>query len=191
MLKYLSSFIAVLDANVLFPAPIRDLLLNLACEGLYQPKWSDAIQEEWVRNLLVKRPDLLQSQLSKTVDAMNATFPDANIKGYEKFINGLKLPDPNDRHILAAALKSKSGVIVTFNVKDFPQDYLKNFEIEIQHPDIFVSNLINLDELRANLALTSQVKRLVNPPKTKQEIITTLEKCGLNRSAKLFRENGL
>jgi len=191
MLKYLSSFIAVLDANVLFPAPIRDLLLNLACEGLYQPKWSDAIQEEWVRNLLVKRPDLLQSQLSKTVDAMNATFPDANIKGYEKFINGLKLPDPNDRHILAAALKSKSGVIVTFNVKDFPQDYLKNFEIEIQHPDIFVSNLINLDELRANLALTSQVKRLVNPPKTKQEVITTLEKCGLNRSAKLFRENGL
>ncbi len=191
MLKYLSSFIAVLDANVLFPAPIRDLLLNLACEGLYQPKWSDAIQEEWVRNLLVKRPDLLQSQLSKTVDAMNATFPDANIKGYEKFINGLKLPDPNDRHILAAALKSKSGVIVTFNVKDFPQDYLKNFEIEIQHPDIFVSNLINLDELRANLALTSQVKRLVNPPKTKQEIITTLEKCGLNRSAKLFREKGL
>jgi len=190
-LKYLSSFIAVLDANVLFPAPIRDLLLNLACEGLYQPKWSDAIQEEWVRNLLVKRPDLLQSQLSKTVDAMNATFPDANIKGYEKFINGLKLPDPNDRHILAAALKSKSGVIVTFNVKDFPQDYLKNFEIEIQHPDIFVSNLINLDELRANLALTSQVKRLVNPPKTKQEVITTLEKCGLNRSAKLFRENGL
>jgi hypothetical protein len=133
----------------------------------------------------------LQSQLSKTVDAMNATFPDANIKGYEKFINGLKLPDPNDRHILAAALKSKSGVIVTFNVKDFPQDYLKNFEIEIQHPDIFVSNLINLDELRANLALTSQVKRLVNPPKTKQEVITTLEKCGLNRSAKLFRENGL
>jgi predicted nucleic acid-binding protein len=191
MLKYSSSFIAVLDANVLFPAPIRDLLLNLACEGLYQPKWSDAIQEEWVRNLLVKRPDLLQSQLSKTVDAMNATFPDANIKGYEKFINGLKLPDPNDRHILAAALKSKSGVIVTFNVKDFPQDYLKNFEIEIQHPDIFVSNLINLDELRANLALTSQVKRLVNPPKTKQEVITTLEKCGLNRSAKLFRENGL
>ncbi|MCX6299929.1 MAG: PIN domain-containing protein [Bacteroidetes bacterium] len=188
MLQYSSNFIVVLDANVLFPAPIRDLLMNLACEGLYQPKWSTIIQEEWVRNLLEKRPDLLRSQLSKTVDAMNETFPDANIKGFEELINGLTLPDQNDRHILAAAIRSKSEVIVTFNSKDFPKDYLKNFDIEIQHPDLFVNNLINLDNVKAMNALNNQVKRLVNPSRTNSEVLGTLEKCGLIQSAKIFRE---
>ena len=79
--------IAVLDANVLYPVPIRDLLLSLANEGLFQPKWSSIIQEEWVRNLLLKRPDLSRNKLLKTVDAMNETFPEANITGFEDFFN--------------------------------------------------------------------------------------------------------
>jgi hypothetical protein len=74
---------AILDANVLYPAPIRDLLLNLADVGFYSPKWSDEINDEWVRNLLKNRPDLTEKQLKKTVIAMNNAFEDANIIGYE------------------------------------------------------------------------------------------------------------
>ncbi len=138
MLHYSSNFIVLLDANVLYPAPIRDLLMNLACEGLYKPKWTNSIHEEWVQNLLEKRPDLSHRQLLKTVNAMNETFPDANVTGFEELVNGLTLPDKDDRHILAAAIRSKSEVIVTFNLKDFPNEYLKMYDIEAQNPDLSV-----------------------------------------------------
>jgi predicted nucleic acid-binding protein len=188
MLHYSSNFIVLLDANVLFPAPIRDLLMNLACEGLYQPKWTKTIQEEWVVNLLEKRPDLLHEQLMNAVDAMNETFPDANVLGFESLIEGLSLPDDNDLHVFAAAVRSKSEVIVTFNIKDFPSNYIKEFDIEAQHPDLFITNLINLDNSKAISALNNQVRRLKNPPKTKNEVLDTLEKCGLIKSVKMFRE---
>lgn len=188
MLQYSSNFIVVLDANVLFPAPIRDLLMNLACEGLFQPKWTKNIHEEWILNLLDKRPDLLRHQLMNAVDAMNESFPDANVLGFESLIDGLTLPDDNDRHVFAAAVRSKSEVIVTFNIKDFPNSYLKEFDIEAQHPDLFISNLINLDNSKAMNALDKQVRRLKNPPKTKSEVLDTLEKCGLIETVKIFRE---
>jgi hypothetical protein len=68
---------AVLDANVLYPAPVRDILLHLASEGLYQPKWSDTIQQEWTRSLLAKRPTLKKSSLTNICKWMNIVFPDA------------------------------------------------------------------------------------------------------------------
>lgn len=70
----------VLDACVLYPAPIRDILLSLAAEGLFIAKWSDIIQDEWLRNLLRKRADLKKEQLEQTVKAMNQAFPDANVE---------------------------------------------------------------------------------------------------------------
>ena len=75
----------MLDANVLYPAPLRDYLLHLAGVELYKPKWTKAIQEEWVRNLLENRPDLKKENLVNTRDAMNAAFPDANIFNYEEY----------------------------------------------------------------------------------------------------------
>ena len=180
--------IAVLDANVLYPVPIRDLLLSLANEGLFQPKWSSIIQEEWVRNLLLKRPDLSRNKLLKTVEAMNETFPEANITGFDDIINGLILPDNNDRHIVATAVRSKSELIVTFNTKDFPKKYLDNFGIDILHPDIFISDLIHLDHVKAMNGFNKQVKRLVNPPRSHSQVLDTFENCGLVNSASIFRE---
>lgn len=91
-----SRFIAVLDANVLYPAPIWDYLLRLASLELYKPKWTDEIQGEWLKNLLINRPDLRRENLVITQDAMNSAFPDANITNYEELINGLSLPDSED-----------------------------------------------------------------------------------------------
>lgn len=86
MIIFSSRFTVILDACVLYPAPIRDILLNLADLEIYSPKWSEIIQDEWVRNLLKNRPDLTKTKLRRTVQAMNDAFPDAEIHSFEELI---------------------------------------------------------------------------------------------------------
>jgi predicted nucleic acid-binding protein len=174
----------ILDACVLFPAPIRDLLLHLASEDLYQPKWSDAIQEEWCRNLLLKRPDLNSAQLKRTVKEMNRAFPDANVTDFESKIEGLVLPDRGDLHVLAAAIHCQARILVTFNLKDFPKKQLREFRIEPRHPDNFILDLIDHSPDRVVLAFRNQIKLLRNPPKTETQVLVILEKCGLTKTCK-------
>ena len=176
-------FIAVLDACVLYPVPIRDLLLSLASAGLYTPKWSALIQDEWSRNLLANRPDLNAVQLQRTATMMNLAFPDADVAGYEVFIPTLTLPDPDDRHVLAAALRSQADVIVTTNLKDFPVPYLRTFDVEVQHPDEFVGNLIDLNSTQAVEAFRQQVARLKNPPIAAAQVLDNLRKSSLPATA--------
>ena len=176
-------FIAVLDACVLYPVPIRDLLLSLASAGLYKPKWSALIQDEWRRNLLANRSDLNAAQLQRTVTMMNTAFPDADVEGYEVFIPTLVLPDPDDRHVLAAALRSQADVIVTTNRKDFPVPYLRTFDVEVQHPDEFVGNLIDLNPAKALEAFRQQVARLKNPPIAAAQVLDNLRKSSLPATA--------
>jgi predicted nucleic acid-binding protein len=182
-----SGFAAILDANALYPAPVRDLLLHLASTGLYKPKWTDKIHEEWIRSLLENRTDLKEKSLRSAQTAMNNAFPDANITHYESLINCLILPDEDDRHVLAAAIKDKVDVIVTSNVKDFPTAVIKEFGIEIQHPDKFIVNLIQSDQSKAIAAFTNQVNNLKNPPKTKQQVLETLTNAGLGKSTALLK----
>lgn len=180
---YSSKFTALLDANVLYPAPIRDMLLHLADMDLYRPKWTDKIHEERIGNLLLKRTDLKKESLLSARAAMNNAFPDANINQYESLMPNLSLPDKDDRHILAAAIKEKVDLIVTFNIKDFPAATIKEFDIEVQHPDIFVSSLIQLNGSKAKQAFLNQVRNLKNPPKTVEETLSTLSNAGLTNSA--------
>ncbi|TVQ49249.1 MAG: hypothetical protein EA362_04800 [Saprospirales bacterium] len=82
-------YTVVLDVCVLYPAPIRDILLSLAAEGLFKAKWSDMIQVEWLRNLLKNRTDLKKEQLNQTVNTMNLAFPDANVENFKELIPSL------------------------------------------------------------------------------------------------------
>lgn len=173
----------LLDANVLYPAPIRDLLLNLADFGLFMPKWTNEIHDEWIRNLLKNRPDLNSIQLEKTKKAMNSAFPDALIQNYEMLIPNLDLPDLNDRHVLAAAIKEKVPILVTFNLKDFPKNTIKKYNIEVQNPDEFIINLIRLNEKKAINTFKNQVLNLKNPPKSQLQVLNTLNNCGLKRTS--------
>lgn len=177
---YSSNFIAVLDACVLYPAPLRDLLLSFADFGLYKPKWSAEIQEEWSRNLLLNRPDLKKEQLQLTVESMNLAFPDSNVEKYGSLISSITLPDPNDRHVVAAAIRSKANVIVTFNLRDFPGSIEAEYDIEIQHPDHFLTHVYELHPEKAKDAFRKMVKRLKNPPKTYTEVLDALSKSDLN-----------
>ncbi len=172
-------FTAVLDACVLYPAPVRDLLLHLANLDLYKPKWTTRIQEEWKRNLLKNRPDLKAEQLARTVNEMDKAFPDAIVKKYEALVSSIVLPDRDDCHVLAAAIRCSAEVIVTTNLKDFPEKYLKGFDIEPQHPDLFISNLIDLNPEKSLTAFRQQVSLLKNPPMTALQVLESLKKSGL------------
>lgn len=174
----MSGFTVVFDACVLYPAPLRDLLLSLAQTELFHARWTDAIHDEWTRSVLKERPEL-KEKLDKTRTLMNAAVPDCLIAGYEPLINALTLPDENDRHVLAAAIVGRASVIVTYNLKDFPEQDLKPFGIHAEHPDQFVSNLFDLSAPR----VTSQVKqiraRLKTPPQTVDELLATYLKAAL------------
>lgn len=182
-------FKVVLDACVLYPAPIRDILLSLASEGLFKAKWSDIIQEEWLRNLLKNRTDLKKVQLNKTIKAMNLAFPDANVDGFEDLIPSIKIPDKNDRHVVACAIRCNADLIVTFNVKDFPKKELSKYDLEIQKPDELISNLFDINPMLACKAFNKMLKRLKNPKKIKDEVLATLENCGLKESIKKLKIN--
>lgn len=179
-----SPFTAVYDACVLYPAPLRDFLMWLALSGRFRARWSLEIHNEWKRNLLKNRPDLTTEQLDRTSDLMDQAIPDACVYGYERLIEGLTLPDVDDRHVLAAAIRCNASVIVTFNQKDFPDETLGTFGIEAQHPDEFVDNLFDLDPAAVVAAAQRQRKQLKTPPMDVTTYLELLLRQGLNRSSK-------
>lgn len=179
-----SPYPVILDACVLYPARLRDLLMHLGIAGLYQPKWSRCIQDEWRRNLIANRPEILPEILQNTVKMMNSALPDANVTGYKGLINDLDLPDPNDRHVLAAAIRAKAEIIVTLNHKDFPPEVLRPFEIETLHPDAFISDLFDLNHALTLEAVRRQRQSLKRPPMTVDEFLEMLLKQGLPMTVK-------
>ncbi len=132
----------VYDACVLYPAPLRSLLMYIALAGLCRARWTDTIHEEWIRSVLKNRPDLHRQQLLRVRDLMNRHAPDALVEGYEPHISTLTLPDPEDRHVLACALQSEAEFIVTFNGKDFPAQALQPHHVRAVHPDDFLLDLL-------------------------------------------------
>lgn len=170
----MSGYTALYDACVLYPAPLRDLLLQLALTDLFRARWSATIHDEWTRNVLLNRPDLTAAQLQRTRALMDAAVPDALVLGYEKLIAALTLPDPDDRHVLAAALRGRCDVIVTYNLKDFPSESLAENDIEAQHPDEFIGHLINLRPEAVCRAAKACRARLKNPPVSVEDYMLTL-----------------
>ncbi len=175
----MSNFTALFDACVLYPAPLRDLLLRLAGTDLFRARWTDRIHDEWIDNLLKNRTDLTRERLTRTRTLMNESVPDCLVTGYEGLIETLDLPDPNDRHVFAAAIRCQAGVIVTFNLKDFPKTALEQYGLEVQHPDQFVLHLIDLNRGAVAAAAKMQRAALKNPALTPREFLDPLLRQGL------------
>ncbi|HMY01267.1 MAG TPA: PIN domain-containing protein [Agitococcus sp.] len=182
----MSNFIAVYDANVLYPAPLRDLLMRLALEDMYRAKWTNLIHDEWIRGVLRQRPELAL-ELQRTRTLMDAHVRDSLVEEYEYLIPALDLPDADDRHVLAAAIHCHASVIVTFNLKDFPADKLANYNIEAQHPDDFIVDLIDLNLAKVLGAVAKQRKALKNPPKSADELLDILLQQQLPQTVELLR----
>lgn len=175
----MANFTAVFDACVLYPAPLRDLLMSVAMTEQFRAKWTEEIQREWVRNLLANRDDLSEEQLQRTVALMNQAVPDCLVENYEDIIDALTLPDPDDRHVLAAAIICQADVIVTNNLKDFPQQVMEKYHIDVQSPDTFLSHLFDLNSGMFCKAVHAQRQRLHNPERTAEELLDIFYKQGL------------
>lgn len=173
------TFTALYDACVLYPAPLRDLLMELAGRGLFRARWTNEIHREWIDNLLENEPHRDRAKLERTRDLMNQAVLDCLITGYEDLIEGLTLPDPGDRHVLAAAIRGRADVIVTTNLKHFPASALEQYGIEAQHPDEFISDVFDLNKEAVYAAAKAQRSRLKKPPVPVDEFLLTLEKQGL------------
>jgi predicted nucleic acid-binding protein len=157
----MSNFTAVYDACVLYPAPLRDLLMQLALTDLYRARWTNDIHDEWIRNVLKNHPHLTLEKLTRTKQLMNTHVRDCLVDGYQSLICSIQLPDPDDRHVLAAAIRCQAGVILTFNLKDFPSESLNPYDIEAQHPDTFISHLLDLNSAKVcNAAEIQQIADL-------------------------------
>jgi predicted nucleic acid-binding protein len=184
----MATFTAVYDANVLYSAPLRDFFVQLAASKILDARWTEEIHSEWMRNVLLNCSDIRPEQLARTKNLMNENVEDCLVQGYETIIPELELPDPGDRHVLAAAIRCGANLIVTFNLRDFPAENLRQYNIEPLHPDEFILRFLNLNFEGVCKAAEKQRIRLKNPPKTPDEYLQTLVELGLPLSAARMRE---
>jgi hypothetical protein len=138
--------------------------------------------------MLRQRPDLKPEQLERTRQMMNSHVRDCLVTGYQDLIPGLTLPDPNDRHVLAAAIKAGASVIVTYNLKHFPAETLEPFGIDAQHPDEFLGYQFDLNRAAICNAVKLQRARLKNPPKSAVEMLDTFASLQLPTIVERLRE---
>jgi len=180
-------FVVVDDANALYGNAQRDLLIRIAQSGLVQAKWTDQILDEMLGNLGKKRPDIPAEKLGVLRELMNKAVRDCLVTGYEPLIESLRLPDPDDRHVLAAAIKSSAQVIVTTNLKHFPEAELRQWNVEAKSPDDFVLDQINIDARIVYSCVREIANSRRNPPDTVDDVLAELERAGLVQSVAALR----
>lgn len=181
--------IVVYDANVLYPAQLRDLLMRLAVSGLVRAHWSDQIHQEWMENVLNNRPDLRREQLERTRALMERALPSARVEGYERHIAAIFLPDPDDQHVVAAAIEVEAEIIITFNLRDFPERDLASFGLKALHPDAFVLSLYEAHPDHVVQVMHTHRISLRRPSKSPEEYLAVLEKAGLIQTVAALRSH--
>lgn len=181
-------YTALLDACVLYSICVCDALMSVAATGIYAAKWTRRIDDEWTCNLEAVRAKP-KGAFDFRRDQMHLACPDWEIpeSAWQPLESALSLPDPKDRHVLAAAIAGHADCIVTFNLRDFPEEAVAPWDIEILHPDIFLAAQIDLGPLRVLPAFKKMRARLRNPDMTPAEFADVIERNGLPRTASILR----
>jgi hypothetical protein len=161
--------------------------MHLSQTGLFRARWTERIHGEWIGAVLRNRPDLTREQLDWTRARMDEAVPDCLVTGYEGIESTLALPDVDDRHVLAAAIKCGAGAIVTYNLRDFPHDILAPLGISAQHPDQFIEHAFDLDPVLVCNAVRSLRSTLRNPPKSAAALLETWQQLGLASTVAVLR----
>lgn len=182
------AFIVIYDANVLYPNTLRDLLIRIAQQPhLVQARWTDEILDEMLRALRKNLPDISEEKADRLRARMNSAVRDCLVTGYEPLITALDLPDPNDRHVLAAAIKVNAQVIVTRNQKHFPPSKLAPWGISRKTPDDFVYDAMDLDRQAVWACVQQIVDSRKRRPVTIDDVLGELERDSLVTSVASLR----
>ena len=173
------------DACVLYPQTLRDALLSLARTDLFRPLVAH-INEEWTRARLRQHPEQA-AQIGYTLEQVNKSVEDCLITGYEPLIEGIALPDPDDRHVVAAAVVGRADVIVTLNLSHFPAEALAPYNLEVQHPDEFIVHQFGINEAKALSGFKAMRAQLKKPAMTADEFLGHLQRKGLVETEAVLR----
>ncbi len=169
-------YVAVLDACVLVPVALADTLLRVAEKGLYRPLWSDRILTEAQEAVQEIHPGI---DVHKRFTDMRETFDDALVTGWEALEAGIILPDEDDRHVVAAAIRAGAQAIVTANVDDFPAAALGPLGLEAVHPDAFLLDQLDLSPPTVLQVIREQAAHTKRPPLTPQDLAGLLGRAGV------------
>ncbi len=174
---HMAAFRVVLDACVMLPQTLNDLLLTVADAELYAPIWTPDLLAEVERNLHSDKFGKTPQQAARRVEQMRAAFPFAEeeARGYESLIPAMT-NDSKDRHVLAAAVRANAELIVTDNLKDFPASSVEPYDLEVISPDEFLWDLFDLDPDGVLESMQTVVTRNRHPPRTLGELLESLEK---------------
>jgi predicted nucleic acid-binding protein len=175
------AFTAFLDTNALYGEYLCDTLLRLAEAGIYQPQWSAGVLEELERNL-VEKAGLAREAVQRRIGEMQRAFPNAEVRGYEALIESMTC-DPKDRHVLAAAVRGQSAVLVTDNDKDFPEDSTSPYDIGVVKTDDFLLDQLDLYPGATLALLNQQANDYTTPQMTLEQLLGALAVAGVPKFA--------
>ncbi len=179
--------IAVFDACILYPFHLRNIVVQAAVDRLIEARWTDAIHDEWIRNLAVDTPTIPIERLLITRRLMNDALPGATVIGYEDLIPMVSLPDPDDRHVVAAAIVARASVILTWNLRDFPATALKKYGLHRQTPDAVLAELYDQSPDLTAGSLANARRNLNKSRVSASDFIDILDNQKLKNLAKRVR----
>lgn len=175
----ISTFTAFINSNVFHGARLRSLIIEMAQSGMFRARWSERVHQEWISSVRRRRPGIDREKLNSYRLQMDLAVPNALVSCYEQFVSSITLPDPDDRHIVAAAHAARASVIVTFNEKHFPDEVLNPLGLHTEHPDQFLLDLADLQPESFIAAVRADLKHYRSPPLTADAYAADLRKAGL------------
>lgn len=175
----MGNFTAFLDACVLVPVAQCDTLLRFAAAGAFRPLWSQRVVDESLSALQRIHPDIDPNRFFSRFRSMNEAFDDALVSGWESLELLINLPDPKDSHVVKAALRGHADVIVTNNIKDFPDNLLRPLGLEAIHLDDFLLDLFDLNPAAACRVIREQAQAMTKPTASAEELLTKFRQPGV------------